>query len=207
MVNYKQGKIYKIECNVTGLLYIGSTCKKKLSQRMSEHRSNYKKYLNGKKKYYSVFKVMENKDYVIILIEDFPCNSKDQLFARERYYTNEIECVNIRKNQGRRLELGEKQYSKLYYETNIDKIKDYKKEYREKNTDKLKIKYKEYYDENTEKIKIRSKKYYDENTEKIKVKNQEKFTCTCGSNYTYNHRLRHMKTKKHLKFLEEQSEE
>ena len=43
---------------------------------------------------------MENKDYVTILIEDFPCNSKDQLFARERYYTNEIECVNIYKIRG-----------------------------------------------------------------------------------------------------------
>ena len=74
MVNYKQGKIYKIECNVTGLIYIGSTCKKKLSGRMTNHRYDYKKYLKGKKKYLSSFKVMENKDYVIILIEDFPCN-------------------------------------------------------------------------------------------------------------------------------------
>ena len=128
MVNYKQGKIYKIECNVTGLIYIVSTCKKKLSQRMSEHRSNYRKHMKGKKKYLSSFKVMENNDYDIILIEDFPCNSKDQLFARERYYTNEIECVNIRKNQGRCLELGKKEYDK-----------ERKKEYRDKNTEKIKI--------------------------------------------------------------------
>ena len=25
MVNYKQAKIYKIECNITGKIYIGST--------------------------------------------------------------------------------------------------------------------------------------------------------------------------------------
>ena len=132
MVNYKQGKIYKIECNVTGLIYIGSTCKKKLSGRMTEHRSNYKKYLNGKKKYYSAFKVMENKDYVIILIEDFPCNSKDQLFARERYYTNETECVNLCKGQGLLLELGiqeyNKQHSVKYRSENAVQIKE-KKEY------------------------------------------------------------------------------
>jgi hypothetical protein len=77
----------------------------------------------------SSFEVMENKDYDIILIEDFPCNSKDQLFARERYYTNEIECVNICKGQGRLLELGKKQYQKEYHETNIDKLTDYKKQY------------------------------------------------------------------------------
>ena len=173
MVNYKQGKIYKIECNVTGLIYIGSTCKKKLSQRMSEYRSNYKKYLNGKKKYYSVFKVMENKDYVIILIEDFPCNSKDQLFARERYYTNEIECVNIYKNQGRCLELGKKEYDK-----------ERKKEYRDKNVDKIKEK-------------------RDGNKNKL----NEKFTCSCGGKYIHCNRSRHFKTKIHLKYLEELTEE
>ena len=42
---------------------------------MTGHRSKYKKYLNGISNYYSSFKVMENKDYDIILIEDFPCNS------------------------------------------------------------------------------------------------------------------------------------
>ena len=235
MVNYKQGKIYKIECNVTGLIYIGSTCKKKLSGRMTNHRSNNKRYLNGKKKYYSAFKVMENQDYDIILIEDYPCKSKDQLFARERYYTNEIECVNICKNQGLCLELGEKQYSKFYYETNIDKIKDYKKEYFNKNTSVIKAKCKEYYDKNTETIKIKKKEYYDrnvetiltkikeyrdknvdaikikkkeyydKNTDKIKAKHNEKFTCSCGSNYTHVNKSRHLKTKKHLKYLEEQT--
>ena len=192
MVNYKQGKIYKIECNVTGLIYIGSTCKKKLSGRMTEHRSSYKKYLNGKKKYYSVFKTMENKDYDIILIEDYPCKSKDQLFARERYYTNEIECVNIRKNQGRCLELGKKEYDKErqkeYREKNVDKIKDYHKEYNKENAGRIKIKYKEYRDKNED-------------------KRYEKFTCPCGGKYCYSSRSRHLKTKKHLKYLEEQTEE
>jgi len=177
MVNYKQGKIYKIECNVTGLIYIGSTCKKKLSQRMSEHRSNYRKHMKGKKKYLSSFKVMENNDYDIILIEDYPCKSKDQLFARERYYTNEIECVNIRKNQGRILEIGQKEYDK------------------ERN--------KEYYEKNVETIQIKNKEYYDKNKGKL----NEKFTCSCGGKYIHCNRSRHMKTKKHQKYLEEQSEE
>ena len=177
MVNYKQGKIYKIECNVTGLIYIGSTCKKKLSGRMSEHRSDYRKHMKGKKKYLSSFKVMENNDYNIILIEDFPCNSKDQLFARERYYTNEIECVNIRKNQGRILEIGQNEYDK-----------ERKKEYYEKNSEKILSKCKEYRDKNNE-------------------KRNEKFTCPCGGKYCYSSRSTHMKTKKHQKYLEEQTEE
>jgi calcineurin-like phosphoesterase family protein len=142
MVNYKQGKIYKIECNVTGLIYIGSTCKKKLSGRMTQHRSDYKMYLKGKKKYLSSFKVMENNDYDIILIEDYPCKSKDQLFARERYYTNEIECVNIHKNQGRYLELGEKKYLKDYYKENASVIKAKSKDYYKENTSTIKARHK-----------------------------------------------------------------
>ena len=177
MVNYKQGKIYKIECNITGLVYIGSTCKKKLSGRMTGHRSSYKKYLNHKGKYYSVFKVMENKDYDIILIEDFPCNSKDQLFARERYYTNTIECVNLCKGQGLLLELGIQEYNKQHS-----------------------VKYRS---ENAVQIKEKKRVYYENNKDKL----NEKFTCSCGGKYICHNRLRHFKTKKHLKYLEEQTEE
>ena len=191
MVNYKQGKIYKIECNVTGLIYIGSTCKQKLSQRMANHRSAYKKYLNCKGKYYSSFIVMENNDYEIILIEDYPCKSKDQLFARERYYTNEIKCVNIRKNQGLYVGLCKKECAKLYYETNKDKIKDYKKEYRKENADE---------------IKIKKKEYYDKSSDKIKAKHNEKFSCLCGGKFIHGNRSTHLRSKKHQKYVEEQTE-
>ena len=83
---------------------------------------------------------MKNNDYVIILIENYPCNSKDQLFSRERYWTNEIKCVNIHKNQGRCLELGWKKYKKEYNKENAIKIKDYLIEYNKENADTIKIK-------------------------------------------------------------------
>ena len=170
---------------------------------MTNHRSDYKMYLKGKKKYLSSFKVMENKDYDIILIEDFPCNSKDQLFARERYYTNTIECVNICKNQGLCLELGWGKYCKEYYKVNASTIKAKSKDYYKENTNRIKARHKDYYSENTETIKIKQKEYIDENKEK----RYEKFTCPCGGKYTHCSRARHFKTKKHLKYLEEQAEE
>ena len=55
MVNYANGKIYKIESIINiedieePLIYIGSTTKNYLSQRMDEHRSNYKMWKIGKK--------------------------------------------------------------------------------------------------------------------------------------------------------------
>ena len=48
MPDYQLGKIYKIECNVTGQRYIGSTCEPILARRLAGHITNYKSYLNGK---------------------------------------------------------------------------------------------------------------------------------------------------------------
>ena len=48
MPDYQQGKIYKIVCNTTGLLYIGSTTQKFLSSRLSGHMRNYKKTFEWK---------------------------------------------------------------------------------------------------------------------------------------------------------------
>ena len=128
MLNYQLGKIYKIECNVTGKVYIGSTCEPILARRLAGHVGDYKRYLNGKFNYISSFDVLQNRNYDIVLIESYPCNSKDELHARERYYTNNIDCVNKIKGQGMTNELGEKeykkQYSEQYYKQNKDKLKE-----------------------------------------------------------------------------------
>ena len=137
MVNYQQGKIYKIECNVTDKVYIGSTCKNTLAERLAQHVGNYKCYLNGKSNYVSSFEILQNRNYDIVLIESYPCNSKDELHARERYHTNNIECVNQRKGQGMYNLLGEKEYNKIYHENNKDIIRDQHKEYYKQNKDKL----------------------------------------------------------------------
>ena len=47
MVNYKYGKIYKITDNTTNKIYIGSTCKYYLSQRLAWHVQGYMKYLRN----------------------------------------------------------------------------------------------------------------------------------------------------------------
>ena len=127
MVNYQQAKIYKIECNISKKIYIGSTCKKTLAERMSQHRASYKSYLKGNYHYVSSFDIIKDGDYDIILIESFPCDSKDELYAKERYWTNELDCVNRYKNQGLFNELGKdlyfKEYKKEYYDNNKDTIK------------------------------------------------------------------------------------
>jgi predicted GIY-YIG superfamily endonuclease len=84
MVNYQNGKIYRIVCNVTGKQYIGSTISP-LNTRLSQH----KKAINC-----TSSQVLENGDYNIVLIEDYPCERKEQLLARERFYIENMNCVN-----------------------------------------------------------------------------------------------------------------
>jgi len=121
MVNYKLGKINAIECNVTGQKYIGSTCEPTLAKRLTKHVGSYRCYLKGTYHYISSLKIFENRDYCIFLLEKYPCNTKDELLARERHWCNDLECVNQRKNPGMYNELGEKRYDKYIYEMNKDK--------------------------------------------------------------------------------------
>jgi hypothetical protein len=123
-INYKLGKIYKIECNVTGLIYVGSTCEPILARRLSNHVGYYQCYLNGTKKYLcSSYKILENGNYDITLLEKYPCESKDELHTRERYWTNQIECVNKNK-AGIFNELGKQEYLKQYYVNNKEKLQE-----------------------------------------------------------------------------------
>ena len=124
MIDYQQGKIYKIECNVTGKVYIGSTCEPILARRLASHVGHYKCYLKGTYPYVSSFDILQSGNYDIVLIESYPCNSKDELHARERYYTNNIDCINKIKCQGIKNELGEKEYKKQYDKYNYEKNKE-----------------------------------------------------------------------------------
>ena len=175
---YQKGKIYKIVCNVTGLVYVGSTIEPTLSKRLTKHRCAYKKYKEGVRNYISVFKVMENNNYYIELLNKAPCDSKDELFAIEGQYIRDLDCVNMR-IAGRKW----KEYYKDNKQNIIKKVKDYKEKNKEKNKDKIKehsITYRainkeviqksnqEYYDKNKDKIKENVKKYREKNKDKIK---------------------------------------
>ena len=95
MVNYNNSKIYKIVSSQTDKVYIGSTTKDRLCQRMTGHRASYKSYLNKKYHYVSSFEIVKYDDAEIILIEAFPCKNKDELHKRERYWIeNTKDCIN-----------------------------------------------------------------------------------------------------------------
>ena len=166
---YKTGKIYKIICNKTGLIYIGSTCKQ-LSQRLANHRSNYKQYLKNNKNYVTSYKVIENGDCSIILLENYPCNNKEELNARERFYIESINCVN--KNIPTRT-------LKEYYENNKNNLLEYQKQYNENHKD-TRLKYNKQYNENHKDTILKyhkqyNKQYYEKNKDAIIKKNLERY--------------------------------
>ena len=196
MVNYANAKIYRIYCNITKQCYIGSTTLP-LHKRLSHHKVCYKNFLNGGLYHYiSSFEVLKNNDYAIILIENYECKSKEELFQRERYYIENTECVNInipnrsskewdQNNKQWRKEYNKKYYvenlkdllekSNEYYENHKDQIKETKKIYNENNKEKLKVTREKYRKNNKEIIKERKRQYYEKNKEAIKEKSKRKY--------------------------------
>jgi len=90
-----QGKIYKIVCNTTGNIYIGSTIKD-LKYRLTRHLNDYVSFNNKIKgvTYRTSFEIFKNNNYQIELIENFPCYSQYFLRRREGEYQRNLECVN-----------------------------------------------------------------------------------------------------------------
>ena len=89
MPDYKQGKIYKIiNHELKGLVYYGSTAQT-LKKRLQCHKYDSKRRNNSSKIMFSV-------GYPeIILLEYYPCETKQELEARERVFIEGNECVNI----------------------------------------------------------------------------------------------------------------
>ena len=137
MVNYSKGKIYKIQrVGGNSEIYIGSTTKDYLSQRMEKHRSSYKCWKKTDNNYFmnsfKIFDLYGFENCEILLLESVNCNSKDELHARERYHIENNTCVN-KYIPGRK----KREYKKLYRENNKERIKEQSKLYYEQNKERI----------------------------------------------------------------------
>jgi len=178
MPDYARGKIYKIIDNTNENIYIGSTCEPTLARRLAKHVGNYKDFMKGgKSRYMTSYKIIENRDYDIILVENFPCETKDQLLSRERYWTNKNPCINKIKEQGIIKKIGKLEYHKQYN--------------------------KKYYEENIEDFNEKGKLYRQVHKQKIKKYKTQPFQCDCGSTIQLDNKSAHLKTRKHLHWIEE----
>ena len=94
---YASGKIYKVVDNGYTMCYYGSTVEP-LSRRMASHRAHYKLLGEGKRSHrmsvFDIFDACGVEQCKIELVEEFPCESKEQLRKREGFYILNNECVN-----------------------------------------------------------------------------------------------------------------
>lgn len=176
---YSQSKIYGLYHNDEKLLYIGSTTTT-LKLRLQHHISHSKQ---DKHKTRAIYQFMNNNENISIkLIEEYFCDNKFDLEKRE----GEL----IRDNDFNKLlnsEIPHRTQSE-YRKDNPEKHKEYdKKSYEKKKTNP----------EFNEKKKEQSKKSYQKCKENIH-KYEE---CDCSLYLKHSEMGRHIKTKKHLKYL------
>ena len=198
MNKYENGMIYMIESPSAKLIYYGSTCMP-LSKRLSSHKNKYKNFKNGCNKFMASFNILDNDDYKIVLVEKYPCENKQQLFAREAYYIRNNECVN---------KAIPNRTNKEYYQDNKQKIDNVNKAYYENNIEHIKELARIRYLDNKEKIDKQHKEYYENNKECRRQynrdhykKTKENITCQCGESFLKKNTNRHNKSKKHIEFI------
>lgn len=127
---YSRGKIYRLVNDVDNEFYVGSTCQS-LAKRKGEHK-NEAKYKPNRRVFLHLNQVGWDNVH-IVLIENYPCNSIEELKARERFW---IEEMNASLNKLVPLRT-QKDSKKMYKMQNKDKINDKQKEYYKKNKDKI----------------------------------------------------------------------
>jgi len=150
MVNYQNGKIYKIINENNEIIYIGSTTEEKLCRRYTHHTH-------------------KSPNHKIILIENYPCNSKEELRKREQEVIEEHSNL-LNKQRAYRSKEDKKECDKKWCEKNKEHLKQYKKEYRENNQEYYKQYKKEYRENNKEYIKNYKSKWYENNKHMLKQK-------------------------------------
>ena len=172
---YLKGKIYRMVNNTDDEVYVGSTCES-LSRRKSKHKYRSQQHIN--QKVYQHLNDIGWDSVSIILVEHFPCNSVEELKARERYWIEQL---------------------KPSLNTYMP-LRNFK-EWKEQNKDSCIEKDRQYYVQNMEKVKARVKEYRHKNIDKVKEYYKQTVKCECGCDVLKHYMERHKKTPKHLKLI------
>jgi hypothetical protein len=157
MPDYKNGKLYKLQCD-DGYYYIGSTCNE-LRFRLYGHKTDSKD--ENSKKYQHINTIGWDR-VRIVLVEDCPCENKQQLVRKEDMLIRSCEkdplCLNSRRESHNRQE---------YYQENREHILENKKEYQQTHSQQIKERKSIYYQEHKEEIKQKDKDRYKQQKEHI----------------------------------------
>ena len=195
-MDYKNARVYQILNTVDNNVYVGSTCQA-LSKRMAKHRGDLLTKANQKRPLYQKMKEIGVEHFYIELLEEYPCENKEQLLKKEGFYIRQIGTLNG-------CIVG--RTPKEYKEEHKDKIIEFQKQYYKENKDKLKEHRKQYTEENKDKITEFHKRYREENKERIEGAMSIKIMCACGSVHRIGAKSQHLRTKKHAAWVNLQSQ-
>ena len=137
-MDYKNGKIYQILNNVNDEVYVGSTTQQ-LSKRFYWHKKNANCKTVSKTKVVELIRGLGVDKFYIELIELYPCNSKEELTAKEGHYIRERGTLNM---------LIAGRTSKQYKEDNKEHIKQTNKQWYENHKEQRAEKSKIYQEQN-----------------------------------------------------------
>jgi len=195
----KIGYPYRLVCKDVSVTecYVGSTINFRTRKCNHKKTCNKDTYQNHNLFVYQFIREHGGWDnWDMIQIEEFEHNTTRELHTRERYwiehYKSELNRVIPTRTR------------KEWCEDNKEIISEQHKEYRQKNKEIISEQHKEYRQKNKEKISEKNKEYRQKNKEKIKEKNKEKITCECGSIHRKSDKTAHIKSKKHIKYIESQ---
>jgi len=197
MPDYSNGKIYKIECNITNDVYYGST-RKSLSDRMRQHKTT---------RHCTSIKIIDRGNYTCKIIEEYPCNSRLELETRERWWIENNVCINksIPTRTAKEYQQDNKeqitQQRKQHYQDNREYLLQKRKEYQQENKEQIAQYNKEYQQDNKEQLAQQRKEYYEQNKEQIAQKKKEKVTCECGAIVRKSDIAKHCRTQNHLNLM------
>ncbi len=184
MRDFKNGKIYSIRCfSNLDLLYIGSTCQQ-LSRRWNDHRKD------SKTRNSLIYKIIRETggidNFYIELIENFPCDSLEQLNKREGEVMREIGNTTMNTLMagtfaGKTQAEYDKERSKTDHRIEYNKV--YNSKYREEHVEELKTYMKDWYDKNKERqIADANQRYYKNKNEINENRKLNRVDFECGSN-------------------------
>jgi hypothetical protein len=182
-INYQNSVIYKIISNDLTIkdLYVGSTTN------FNIRKAHHKIVCNDpNNKLYNIplYKTIRENggwdNWDMILVENYPCNNKNELHARERHFIDELKS-----NLNLRLPIRTKQEKKIYQN-------EYDKNYREINREEL---------NKSDKIRWQQRK-----EERNQQRRETIIICECGSKLRLSENERHKKTIRHRNWLEGKKE-
>jgi len=165
MPDYKNSKIYKLWSPEGDEIYIGSTTQNLARRKVGHKTDNCKSRLLFEK----------YTDVRIELLEEYPCDNKEQLAKKEGEYIRNNICVN--KSIPDRT-------NKEWYEDNKEKRKEIMDNWYKNN--------KEHY-----------KEYYENNKEKILEYMKTEIVCECGRMVRLGDKARHQRSKRHNDLMKE----